>query len=191
MKSVLAALPSTFPFPQTITERYAGVVGFALITSAAAQISIPLQPVPLTLQTIAVFLSGALLGPKRGALTQSVYLFAGAVGLPVFAGFSGTLGHLMGPTGGYLLAFPFAAWVTGVMGNTLRRFPPFVAFFVAMTIANLAVFFLGVSWLSLFWLHDWSLAWTLGFANILVWDIPKLAVAAGIAASIGKKTISH
>ena len=80
------------------------VVGFSLLTAAAAQVVVPLPwtPVPLTGQTFAVLLTGALLGPRLGALAMVAYLAEGAAGLPFFRGGAGGVGHLMGPTAGYL-----------------------------------------------------------------------------------------
>ena len=91
----------------TVRELCATALGAALMT-ICAWISIPAQ-VPFTLQTFAVFFVTALLGLKCGTLSVIVYLLLGAVGLPVFAGFKGGLGSLMGVTGGYLLGFVFSA----------------------------------------------------------------------------------
>lgn len=88
---------------------------FSLVTALSAQVAVPLpfSPVPLTGQTFGVLLTGALLGPRLGALAMVLYLIEGGVGLPFFAG--GTFGaaRLVGPTGGYLVAFPLAAAFTG------------------------------------------------------------------------------
>src|SRR2546422_5225860 len=88
------------------------VVAFSLLTALAAQIVIPIGPIPITGQTFAVLLTGALLGSRLGAITMIVYLIEGASGLPFFAGGSGGLLHLMGPTGGFPIAVPAAAFVT-------------------------------------------------------------------------------
>src|SRR5215218_2077423 len=99
----------------------------ALVAAVAAQIAIPLpfSPVPFTLQVLAVILSGLLLGPRYGALAQVVYVLLGAVGVPVFAQFSGGLGVVLGPTGGYILSYPLAAAVAGLAAhaaaNATRR----------------------------------------------------------------------
>src|SRR5215468_1391129 len=86
------------------------VIGFSLLTALAAQIVIPLGPIPITGQTFAVLLAGALLGSRLGAMAMIAYLIEGASGLPFFVGGSGGFFHLMGPTGGYLIAFPAAAY---------------------------------------------------------------------------------
>src|ERR671914_583526 len=84
------------------------------VTAVRAQITVPIEPVPFTFQVLTVILSGLLLGPRYGALAQAIYVLVGAVGVPVFAGFRGGLGIVFGDTGGYLLAYPFAAAVAGL-----------------------------------------------------------------------------
>ena len=90
---------------------------FAALTAAVSPIKIPLgfTPVPITLQTLMVLLSGALLGPYYGALAMILYILVGALGLPVFAGGSSGIGALLGPTGGYLFSYFIAAFVIGKM----------------------------------------------------------------------------
>jgi len=92
------------------------------VTAGCAQLSVhlPFTPVPVTGQTFAVLLSGAVLGCRRGFLSQLVYLAEGAAGLPVFADATGTALHLVGPSGGYLWSFPLAA-ALGVVGGTRCR----------------------------------------------------------------------
>ncbi|MCC3279303.1 biotin transporter BioY [Arthrobacter sp. zg-Y40] len=97
---------------------------FAALTAAFSVLpGIPLgSGVPITLQTLAVILTGILLGPGRGAAAIGLFLLAGLAGLPVFSGFRGGLGVLAGPSAGYLLSFPLAAAVAGVLaGIVLRR----------------------------------------------------------------------
>ncbi|MFQ5890647.1 MAG: biotin transporter BioY [Gemmatimonadota bacterium] len=95
-------------------RRAAGAAGFALLTALAARVAVPLPgtPVPFTLQVVAVLLSGFLLGPRLGAASQALYLALGMGGLPVFAA-GGGAAYLLGPTGGYLLAFPAASAIAG------------------------------------------------------------------------------
>ena len=90
---------------------------FAALTAAVAPFKIPLPftPVPITLQTLAVLLSGAMLGPLYGAISMALYLIVGALGLPVFAGGASGIGSLLGPSGGYLLSYPLAAFVIGML----------------------------------------------------------------------------
>src|SRR5713226_5658345 len=100
-----------------IIRRAAAVIVGAFVVAAAAQVSVPLPgtPVPMTLQPMAVLLVGGLLGAPLGALSMILYLAMGAAGLPVFTPTVPLLGiaRLFGPTGGYLLAYPIAAYATG------------------------------------------------------------------------------
>ena len=100
-------------------RRTIAVVLGAVLVAAAAQVSVPLPgtPVPMTLQPMAVLLVGGLLGARLGALSMILYLAMGAAGLPVFTPTVPLVGiaRLVGPTGGYLLAYPVAAWATGFL----------------------------------------------------------------------------
>lgn len=92
---------------------------FAAITAVLSQVSIPIpfSPVPITLSLVAVFLSSIILGSKFGTISQIVYLLLGAVGVPVFANFHGGIGVLLGPTGGFLLSYPFVSLIIGLFIN--------------------------------------------------------------------------
>src|SRR6184192_2662144 len=103
--------------PLDFVKQVGLVIGFSLVTALAAQIVIPIGPIPITGQTFAVLLTGALLGSRLGAITMIVYLVEGASGLPFFSGGTAGLLHLMGPTGGYLIAFPAAAFITGAFAE--------------------------------------------------------------------------
>src|SRR4030095_680070 len=98
--------------PLDWTRSVSLAVVFSLLTALAAQIVIPISPVPITAQAFAVLLTGALLGSRLGAMAMIIYLAEGAVGLPFFYGGHGGVGHLLGQTGGYLVAFPAAAFIT-------------------------------------------------------------------------------
>ena len=127
------------------------VLGASVVTALAAQLAIPVpwSPVPITGQTFAVLLSGAVLGARRAFLAQVLYLAEGALGLPVFAGGALGIAKLMGPTGGYLIAFPFAAALTGMLAE--RDWDRhFTTTFVAMLLGSSVIFALGVIGLSRF-----------------------------------------
>ena len=134
--------------------RAAAVVFIAAATGAAAQFSIPLPftPVPLTLQDTVVLLGGAALGSRLGMAAQLLYLAAGISGLPVFAASAvlpqGAM-RMLGPTGGYLLSYPLAAYVTGRLAERgLDRH--YLTSVVAMIAGLAIVFAFGVTWLALF-----------------------------------------
>ncbi len=94
---------------------------FAAIIAVCSQIQLPLGPVPFTLQTLGVFVAAGLLGMKKGVLSVLIYVLLGAVGLPVYAGFSGGFSTLTGPTGGYIIGFLFTALAVGLMTQLLGQ----------------------------------------------------------------------
>ncbi|WP_261664094.1 biotin transporter BioY [Deinococcus sp. Marseille-Q6407] len=124
------------------------VAGGALLVALFAQAEIPLQPVPITLQTLGVLLVGAALGWKRGFAALALYLVLGAAGLPVFAGGSASIAKFFGPTGGCLLSYPFAAAMIGwlVQRFGLDRNVPGAA--AAMLAASVVIYAFGLPWLS-------------------------------------------
>lgn len=154
------------------------VVGFSLLTAAAAQVVVPLPftPVPLTGQTFAVLLTGALLGPRLGALAMLAYLAEGALGLPFFRGGASGVTHFSGATAGYLLAFPSAAYVTGRLAERGwdRRFATAAA---AMALGSLVILACGWAWLALTF-KDGAAAFRLGVLPFLPGDVLKIALAA-------------
>lgn len=119
-----------------------GVPGFVLAIAAASQVAIPIPgtPVPFTLQPMIVVLAGLMLGPTLGAASMALYLVLGAAGLPVFTpvGAPG-IARLLGPTGGYLVAYPFAAYVAGV----IARRAPSLAGRSAAALGGMVVIFVG------------------------------------------------
>lgn len=153
------------------------VVGASLATALAAQAAVPVpwSPVPITGQTFAVLLSGAVLGARRAALAQVLYLAEGALGLPVFAAGGAGVAKLVGPTGGYLLAFPVAAALTGALAERGwdRRFLSMLA---AMLVASGVIFALGLAVLAAFVPADRLLA--AGLVPFLPGDLVKAALAA-------------
>lgn len=90
---------------------------FAAVIAVCSQIQLPIGAVPFTLQTMGVFIAAGLLGAKRGTFSVGIYILIGAVGVPVFAGFSGGVGIITGPTGGYIIGFLLTAFVTGLASD--------------------------------------------------------------------------
>jgi biotin transport system substrate-specific component len=134
--------------------RIASVLFLTALTAAAAQVSVhvPFTPVPFTLQPMVVLVGAAALGPRLGALSQALYLLLGAAGAPVFAAsplLPQGVARLMGPTGGYLLAYPLAAYVTGWLAS--RGFDRrYITSVVAMVTGLILIFAGGVMWLAYF-----------------------------------------
>jgi biotin transport system substrate-specific component len=164
--------------------RAAGVVLAVMLTAAAAQFSSPLPftQVPFTLAPLAVMLTGAALGSRLGFLTQALYLAAGAAGLAVFSPSITLLpgaARLVGPTGGYLMAYPVAAFVTGWLAERGwdRRYLTSLA---SMLIGLAVIFAGGVSWLSLMPGQTISTAIAGGFLPYIALDLVKAAIAAKI-----------
>jgi biotin transport system substrate-specific component len=162
--------------------RVAAVLFVTALTAAASQVSFPLPftPVPFTLQPVVVLLGAAALGARHGAMAQVLYLALGIAGLPVFA-FAPELPQgvfrLLGPSGGYLMAYPLAALITGAMAERGldRRFGTSI---LAMTAGLGVIFAGGVAWLA----KDLGLAAALaaGFTPFIVVDAVKIVAAAAV-----------
>jgi biotin transport system substrate-specific component len=169
--------------PLDFVSSFVLVVGFSLVTALAAQVAIPLSwtPVPITGQTFAVLLTGALLGSRLGALAMFVYLIEGASGLPFFmAGGSGPQHLFFSPTSGYLLSYPAAAFVVGLLAERGwdRRFLTAVA---AMALGSLVILLGGWAWLARF--TNPAAAFEAGVAPFLIGDVIKIALAAAVLPS--------
>ncbi len=166
----------------TMPLRVASVALGVAITAASAQFTIPLPftAVPITFAHIAALLIAAALGSRLGALTQVLYVALGASGAAVFAP-SATLPpgllRLVGPTGGYLMAYPLAAFVTGWLAE--RGWDRRYLTSAAAMLAGLAIIYLGgVSWLTVAFTHSIAAAMTLGLVQFVVLDVLKITAAA-------------
>lgn len=162
----------------------ARVALMAAFTAVAAQIVIPIPTVPFTLQVFAVVLSGFLLGPRYGALAMGIYLLIGAVGAPVFFGFQGGVGHILGPTGGYLISYPIAAAIAGLAAHSAANDPRRRALWTSTLAgtAGLAVIYaFGVTWLMILSQLPLAVALAQGFLPFVVFDLIKVVLAAVVA----------
>jgi biotin transport system substrate-specific component len=163
------------------------VISFSVLTAISAQISIPIKPVPFTLQTMIVLLAGAFLGAKNGAYSQVLYIFLGAIGLPVFAQTAdGSMGfsRLIGPTGGYLLAFPVAAYLVGAFTEKNQKY---LSVIISMFVAEIVVILVGTLYLYTAYLHNFIDAVKAGAAIFTVWMVIKVFAAATIYFTVSKK----
>ncbi len=157
---------------------------FAGLTALGAQVQIPHQPIPFTLQTFFVLLSGAFLGARNGFIAQLFYIGAGAIGLPVFTGATFGLVKLFGLTGGYLMSFPIAAALIGYLVTIHKGY---VWTIVSMTFGLIVVFTIGSLYLNFIVLHNIQQAIISGFLIFSWWDILKLTAAAAIYNEISKR----
>jgi biotin transport system substrate-specific component len=154
------------------------------VTAVAAQIVIPLFPIPFTLQVFAVVLAGLLLGPRYGALAMAIYLLVGAVGVPVFAGFKGGLGIILGPTGGYLVSYPLAAAIAGLAAhaaaNAVRRRALTLSVLAGIT-ALVVIYAFGMTWLMIVTQLPLTVALVQGVLPFVAFDLIKVGLAALVA----------
>ena len=165
--------------PLDWTRSVSLVVAFSLLTALAAQIVIPIGPVPITGQTFAVLLTGALLGSRLGAMAMIVYLIEGASGLPFFYGGSSGIAHLLGPTGGYLVAFPAGAFITGAFAENGWDKRYFTAV-VAMAVGSIVILLAGWAWFSVLTHTPPLAAFKISVAPHIVGDIIKILLAAAV-----------
>ncbi len=161
-----------------------GVLLFVALTAAGAQVSVPMTPVPMTLQSLAVVLAGAVLGPRLGVAAMALYLAAAALGLPVLSDGGAGLAALTGSTAGYLVGFVLAAWACGEAARRggLRRAVPGIAL---LSLAHLLILLPGAAWLA----RDlgWTQALAVGFTPFLPGAVVKSAAAWMIVAQALKR----
>jgi biotin transport system substrate-specific component len=167
---------------QTLWRQVAAILIFTAITALTARVTIylPFTPVPITLQTLAVLLSGLVLGSRGGALAQLTYLGLLATGLPLDAYGLGPVAFF-GPTAGYLLGFVPAAYVAGWLAERLAVRSWWGNFTAAMA-GVLVLYLVGAGWLALM-LGSWQTAWVAGVVPFILLDLGKAALAAGVAES--------
>jgi biotin transport system substrate-specific component len=166
--------------PRSITSEVALILAGAVLTAIAAQIAIPMWPVPITGQTFAVLLVGAVLGASRGALSMITYILLGAAGLPVFTG--AVSGITFGTTFGYLVGFIAAAAVVGWLGQ-LGWHKKVLGVLASFAIGNTVIYLFGLPWLgfalsNLGLTSDFTSVVASGLVPFLVGDALKMALAA-------------
>jgi biotin transport system substrate-specific component len=168
--------------PRSLSADIALVLAGAALTAAAAQVTIPLWPVPVTGQTFAVLLVAAALGSVRGALSMAVYAIAGFAGLPVFAGLKS--GFEFGPTLGYIFGFVAAAAIVGFFSDRTWDKQWFKVA-VGLVLGNAAIYAFGLPWLSIFlglnnYPNDLLTTAQAGLFPFIVGDAVKIALAAAL-----------
>jgi biotin transport system substrate-specific component len=183
--------------PLHVAERAGAVAFITALTAVAAQVSVPLPftPVPFTFQPMVVLIGSAALGARLGMMSQILYLVLGVAGLPVFAASPALpqgIGRLLGPTGGYLMAYPVAAFVAGWLAE--RGFDRrYVTAVFAMACGLAVIFAGGIGWLALFVQPTRGLpaALAAGFFPFILADLLKLLVAAGVTPSLWWLTLEQ
>ena len=172
--------PSVAVRPYPAVQKAALVIGGSLFVALCAQLSVPLPftPVPLTLSNFAVLIVGLLLGSRAGFAALALYLAEGAVGLPVFSGGAGGAMWLVGATAGYLISYPFAAFVAGWIAERGKK--TFGRFALAAIVAEIVVFAGGLSWLAAV-THGVSRAAAFGLYPFVFAEVMKVMGAAGAA----------
>lgn len=170
-----ALIEAAWPKRGIISEVLLVLAGTVLLSLAAQiQLLLPISPVPITGQTFAVLLLGALFGRKRGPATVLTYLGLGGLGFPIFAGGAAGIAKLAGPTAGYLLGFPAAAFLVGALAERgWDRRPSTTA--AGMVLGNLVIYSAGALWLSTF--VGWNQVLQAGVIPFLVGDALKIALA--------------
>jgi biotin transport system substrate-specific component len=169
-----------------IGRRAVPVAVGALLVALSAQfvVPVPLSPVPMTLQPLAVLVVGGLLGASAGVSALILYIALGALGLPVFAGGGAGFLHLIGPTGGYLLAFPVAAGVTGaVVGHAPRSV---LRVLLACVLGMVVIHLGGVAQLALLGGNP-AAAFRMGLLPFLTGDLLKIGLAAAVILAVGPR----
>lgn len=165
--------------PLDATRSAGLVIVFSLFIAACAQFSIQIGPVPITGQSFAVLLTGALLGSRLGAMAVIAYLIEGALGLPFFAGGGAGIVRFFGPTGGYLVAFPAAAFIVGAFAEHGwdKRYPTAVA---AMAIGSAVILLGGLAWFTILTNTPPVAAFKIAVLPFLLGDVVKIALAAAV-----------
>lgn len=177
----ISSLPNIFSniLHFIVSEKIAGILLFVLITYLSAQFVIPVQPVPFTLQSTVVLLSGLFLGAKNAFYSHIIYLFLGVIGLPVFANVPGLeqgFYRLSGPTGGYLLSFPLVAVIVGSLIGEKQGFLRLTAIFL---LGEFLILLFGVLYLNAFFIKDILKSVYVGAEILGLWTIAKILFGAG------------
>ena len=162
---------------------------FAALIAGGTFIAIPIGPVPVVLQNLFALLAGLILGPSLGSAAVALYLFAGLLGAPVFAGFSSSITHFAGPTGGFLAGYLLMAAVAGLIAFSPTKKTSRARIIIAAAVGLLAVYVPGLVWLKYSAGLGWGKTLAAGFFPFIPGDVLK-GIAAVLVAPRLKKTVS-
>ena len=155
------------------------------VTCIVAPLSIPIGPVPISLTNLAIYLTLYLLDWKKGTLSYLLYLLIGLAGVPVFSGFTGGAGKLLGPTGGYLIGFAFMALICGILID--RSHHNFVIGMAGMILGTIICYAFGTVWLAYQAGMTMGAALAAGVLPFIPGDLAKMVVAAVVAPQIRRR----
>ncbi|MDF2539143.1 MAG: putative rane protein [Herbinix sp.] len=158
---------------------------FTAVICVMAQIQIPVQPIPFTLAVFSIFLTGALLPPRYALMSVLAYILLGAVGLPVFANFKGGLDSLVGPTGGYIMAYPIMALVTSLFSSLFKKVK-IVGLAAGMIFSLFLCYLIGTLWFSFSTNNEFYYALTVCVFPFVLFDLLKIVLAISVSMVIRK-----
>lgn len=173
----------------TNTGKAIAVVSASLVVAVCAHLAVPLwfTPIPLTLSDLAVLVVGLVLGPRMAFAALALYLAEGACGLPVFAPAGlGGIAQILGPTGGFLMAYPFAAALAGAIARVPAKLPRFGIALLAALAGSALLMTSGAAWFSLYTHRSVAITLSLAVMPFLPGQIVKIVSAAGIYNSISR-----
>ena len=172
-----------------MTTRQLTLIGvMAAVTCILGPLSLPIGIIPISLTNLAIYFAIYALGGKRGTLSYIVYLFIGLVGLPVFSGFSGGFGKLLGPTGGYLIGFIFMAFISGIFIDKFSN--KIYMCFLGMALGTIITYLFGSAWLAYQINMPFNKALSVGVLPFIPGDLVKIVIASLIGPQIKKRLIN-
>ena len=157
----------------------------AAVTCVVGPLTIPIGPVPVSLVPLAIFLSVYILGTKKGTLSLLIYLLIGAVGVPVFSGFTGGIGKLASPTGGYMIGYIFMALIAGWFIH--RFYNQVVIQFFGMVLGLAVLYAFGTAWLAYSAEMTFMAALAVGVLPFVIFDLVKIVIAIFLGRTVRKR----
>lgn len=159
----------------------------AAVICVVGPFTLPIGPVPISLAPLAIFLSVYILGTKKGTLALLIYLLIGAVGVPVFSGFTGGIGKLAGPTGGYLIGYILMALIAGWFIH--RFYDKVVIQFLGMVLGLAVLYAFGTAWLAYSAGMTFGAALAVGVLPFIVFDLIKIVIAIALGRAVRSRLL--
>lgn len=156
----------------------------ASLTAILTQISIPIPPIPITMQIFAISLCGIVLGKRLGFISISIYVLLGAIGMPVFSHFNGGIGYILGPTGGFILSFPIMVYIVGYFSD---KYKSTIGVYIGMIIGLLVSYTIGTIYFCIITNTSFIKGITLCVLPFIIADIFKITLASVVRNKISKR----